>query len=433
MRIGFFVRNSVFSMLDCSRLDLGNPGIGGTPYLVIMVATLLSRRDNGLDVTLYVDHEGIFPDDLKTVVVKDGVDAILKADSAMEDYLVVNARNVFWDEFDFSRIKNKLRIVAWCHNFNVHIWDNVFAKQERIARFVAVGREQLDLLRDHPVFYKGDYIYNCVAADPTVVAKGREIPFRERKHDVVFMGSLHWGKSFHVLASIWPEIRRRVPDAELYVVGGGNLYDKNSKLGKYGLATEKYEEEFIRYLLDENGEVSREVHFMGVMGVEKFDVLKKAKVAVPNPTGIGETFCISAVEMQLSGCVLTAMESPGYYDTFYNGVLVKNKKQLTDSIVNLLLSDAPIKSFDETVKYITDKFSVESVLNDWERLFANGLQNPIHDILPLRNSSYMFKSVKERLRLLKAKGLLPKRLVNIDAFCSFYRKLKNRVNMWRYS
>lgn len=433
MKIGFFVKNSMFSNLDCSHLECGNPGIGGTPYLIVLIASLLSSRDNGLDVTLYVEKEGIFPDYLKTVVVKDAIGAIEESDKSMDDYIVVNSRNVSWDKFDFSKIKNKLKIVPWCHNFNSHNWNNIFSKEDRIARFVAVGREQLDLLRDHPVFYKGDYIYDCVPADPQIVAKGKEIPFRERKRDVVFLGSLHWGKSFHVLASIWPEIRRRVPDAELYVVGGGNLYGNNVKMGKYGLASEKYEDEFIRYLLNGKDEISPEVHFMGVMGVEKFDVLKKAKVAVPNPTGIGETFCLSAVEMQLSGCVLTAMESPGYYDTIYNGVLVKNKKQLTDSIVDLLLSDSPVKRLDETVKYITDNFSIESVLSDWERFFSAGMQNPIHDITPLRNGAFSFKSLKERLRLLKAKGLLPKGLVNVDAFVSLYKRLKNRVDMWRYS
>ncbi len=433
MKIAFFVRNSVFCKVDCSHLECGNPGIGGTPFLIILVASLLSRRNNGLDVTLYVDAVGKFPESLETVVVKDAIGAIEAADKSMVDYLVVNSRNVFWDYFDFSIIKNKLKIIPWCHNFNTHVWDNIFAKEDRIARFVTVGREQLDLLRDHPVFYKGDYIYNCVPANPKIVEMGREIPFRDRKHDVAFLGSLHWGKSFHILASIWPEIRRRVPDAQLYVVGGGNLYDNNAKMGKYGYAAEKYEKEFMRYLLDENGEISPEVHFMGVMGMDKFQVLKKAKVAVPNPTGIGETFCISAVEMQLSGCVLTAMESPGYYDTIYNGILVKNKKQLTDSIVNLLLSDSPIRDLDETVEYITDNFSIDSVLADWERLFANGLQSPIHDIIPLKNGSYSFKSTKERLRLLKEKGLLPKKLINIDYFSRLCLRIRNRIEMWRYS
>ena len=59
------------------------------------------------------------------------------------------------------------------------------------------------------------------------------------------------------------------------------------------------------------------------------DILKNIRVGCPNPTGDSETFCLSAVEMQAMGCVVAAMEAPGYYDTFFNGHISKEIRSPT--------------------------------------------------------------------------------------------------------
>lgn len=37
-----------------------------------------------------------------------------------------------------------------------------YAKQPNVVRIITVGREQLDLYRDHPAYNKSDYIYNAI-------------------------------------------------------------------------------------------------------------------------------------------------------------------------------------------------------------------------------------------------------------------------------
>ena len=103
-----------------------------------------------------------------------------------------------------------------------------------------------------------------------------------------------------MLAEAWSNVRERVPDAGLDVIGTGRLYDENAKLGKYGLAEETYEQEFMKWLTDEKGEILPNVRFHGILGAEKYDVFRKCSIGVINPMAT-ETFGLAAVEMEACG------------------------------------------------------------------------------------------------------------------------------------
>ena len=152
--------------------------------------------------------------------------------------------------------------------------------------------------------------------------------------------------------------------------------------------------------LTSDKKVFESVHFMGSLGEEKNDILLKAKVGVPNPTGRSETFCICAVEMQAMGCSVTAMEAPGYYDTIYNGIISHNRKQLEDNIVNLLINNSPME-YEDTLSYIKNNFSESQIAMEWEQLLASNLDDYLHPIYPIANKRYRYKWFKECLRMLK--------------------------------
>lgn len=185
------------------------------------------------------------------------------------------------------------------------------------------------------------------------------------------MGCIRPDKGFHVLAKAWPTILTEIPDAQLYVIGNGQLYGKDVSLGKYGVATQEYENEFMPYLIDKGGQILPSVHFLGLLGDEKYDVMGRCKVGVPNPTNSSETFCISGVEMELLGCSVTTLKLPVYEETQMNKTyLFEDESQISDYIIKRL-KDAP-DSFDDLYNFVTCKFSIESSISRWEQLIETG-------------------------------------------------------------
>ena len=122
-----------------------------------------------------------------------------------------------------------------------------------------------------------------------------------------------------------------VPDAQLHVVGSGKLYDRNSKLGVYGIAEESYENSFIKGITDRAGELLPSVHFHGVMGEEKKELIARTSVGVANPAGRTETLGISAIEFSSRGVPVVTIASGGFLDTVENektGLLYNDTKDL---------------------------------------------------------------------------------------------------------
>lgn len=52
-KIAFFIHNNEYANVDFRYPLKGNPGVGGSEYLIVMTAWQLSIRENHLDVTLY--------------------------------------------------------------------------------------------------------------------------------------------------------------------------------------------------------------------------------------------------------------------------------------------------------------------------------------------------------------------------------------------
>lgn len=420
-RVAFYLDNSAICSTDCSNAIEGNPGIGGTEWLFIAVSSLLANRDNDIEVVLYTTAPGTFPMGINNVLVEDLPDAISLADSLGLDYLVVKhlADNITTGRLDV--ITNHLRIICWCHVFVCHWELDYYANNNVVSKIVFVGREMYDLYRDHKIYRKATYIYNCVPAGEAR-ARVRQYPYAERGNVVVYVGSLVPFKGFHLLAKAWPDILQRIPDAELYVIGSGKLYDKNSRLGEWGIAEASYEESFMSFLT-QSGKILPSVHFMGVMGKEKNEILLKARVGVPNPSGITETFCLSAVEMQMYGCKIATINYPGYLDTVRNGRLYNRKANLADVVVDLLTSQD--NDYDNSMNYFEEKFSYDSVIVKWEELLNTGYVQYNDKLI---NPFYRFKWLKELLRILKQSCSILYRLPILERVLIFIeRKLYGRI------
>ena len=147
----------------------------------------------------------------------------------------------------------------------------------------------------------------------------------------------------------------------------------------------------------QDGRIMDNVHFTGILGEEKNDILLQAKVGIPNPSGISETFGISAVEMQMMGCKVATMRCPGYLDTVKNGILYKNREKMATTVVRLLKSNDET-GYDEAMDYFDQHFSLDAVVSRWETLF---LQGDLDTNQSMMHPSYRGKWAKDFLRQVK--------------------------------
>lgn len=421
-KIAFFLHNKTLDGVDFTKVCDGNPGVGGSEYMIVLIASLLSLRDNGISVRLFTEREGLFSQDLEYMAVDDIASAIYCADNdGMFDYFIFK-HNIEVIENNLLQAKSGMKFIPWCHNFASHTQLKYYAYNNSVASIVNVGHEQMDLYRDNIAFKKSVHIYNCVDMQCLSRYDITSSPFAVRPHNVTYIGSIIPEKGLHWLAETWEEVLKQVPDAQLYIIGSGKLYFRNAVLGPFGIAEKNYEGYLMKFL-SKDGKILPSVHFMGIMGEEKNEILLNTKVGVPNPSGESETFGISAVEMQIMGAKVTTIRCAGYIDTVKNGLLYNKKKQLAASIVQLL-NDTD-SNYDAAVEYFNANFSQEAVAQRWESLIINGnLQQE-----KLRNTGYHLKWLKELMRILKEKYSCLYVLPDIECFYNLWKRITLKISL----
>jgi glycosyltransferase involved in cell wall biosynthesis len=299
----------------------------------------------------------------------------------------------------------KLKTIAWSLNTPRFLLNTLY-RNDYIVRFVCVGRDQYETLRDHPIINKSSLIYNAV--DSTYIPFNLE---NLKTKSVVFLGSLSFAKGFHIVAKMWKKILEYHPDAQLYVIGSGNLYDRNQKIGPLGLADEKYEKMFSKYILTDSGSIHNSVKFLGVLGADKYEIMNKASVGIGTHPDLRETFCLAAVEFQLCGTPVVSSAYGGLLDTVDDGVtgfLRNTTKSRLKSII-ALLSDPDLSSGMGLAgrKFAIEKFNYEKICKDWHQLINDICSDAEVRILKIEGSKRIrLDQFREFLRIIKSKCII---------------------------
>lgn len=367
MKVGIYIED--LPEIDCSNPHLGNMGVGGSEFCMLLLVYYLMKIKQ-VPINVYCTTEAILPFSLKPVIVKDGVEAVLKSIDSGDNFLIM--RNPSPKSLTYQFIsKAKHKIIIWCHNYILSDYADYLSRCTSVKSVVFVGKQLYDRYIDHDIINKSVYIYNIVP-DPVSVVQ------RKLKKYVVYVGGLYYTKGFHILASIWKDILKKVPDAELIVLGSGNLYSRKVKLGKYSIASEEYERKFIPYLLDKNGKILSSVHFLGIVGQEKYKIFENASVGVVNPSGRTETFGMGVVEMNSASLPVVTINRNGYPDTVKNGVngyLCNSKKKIRNQIVYLLEHPKENLELGINGKNMTERYAANNILPQWLQLFNEVIQN----------------------------------------------------------
>lgn len=354
--------------MDLSHPEQGNPGVGGTLYCFLMLVFYMAQFED-IEMTVFHYNENILPAPQRSQRIRRAEESIiLSADRKLSVLVHEQMRNT--SEWLGLLEKYQVKSVLWAHNYLFLDEMKQLPKCAQVQRVVFVGREQYDSYIDHPVIEKSTFIYNF--------CEDRKLDgVRERagKHTVVYVGSLVKMKGFHILAKQWKYICTKVPDARLIVLGSGKLYDRRQELGSYGIAESRYEKEFMRYLTDDSGKILDSVSFQGIVGQDKKDFFSEASVGIVNPSAKSETFCLSAVEMEMASVPVIAGRKYGLYDTVKDGktgYLVRNGRELAGRTVDLLLdTEKNVQMGKSARKFALETFSSVKLARQWHTLFMD--------------------------------------------------------------
>ena len=361
IKLGIELPDKNITGIDLSNPKEGNPGVGGSEYLFALLGTYLKQETDNIDICYYHYSDNKLPE--KGKVVKDEYEMLRQMSLDSVDIFIYQVNKA--PEWYKVLQKTSLRAMAWAHVYPAYYEQQELIKTENIKRVVFVGKEEYDAYIDSDLIRKSTYIYNMLNTDK---------PLRERtltSKEVTYIGSLVPAKGFHVLAKIWNSIVEKVPDAKLNIIGTGRVYDRNAKLGRYGIAQDNYEKSFMKYLLTPEGEIMPSVHFLGLLGEEKEEVFSRTMVGVVNPTALTETFCMSAVEMELAGIPVVSKKKWGLLDTIINnetGFLFSSDKEFVNYIVRLLKDyELNVKMGAKASTFVKDTFEASDIIKRWKK------------------------------------------------------------------
>lgn len=374
--------------------------ISGTERALFITAVQLSQNP-ALDIVMYsgsaappsplhsICCQSANYDDLPQVAKRDGIDILT---------LVYNPAHIKTGLLDKLQ-KAGIKTIVWAHNFILPQALDCLAGNRNVERIVCACNEMREMYRDHPAFAKSVTI--CNPFDAGIVPPS--IPSRAaRPKEVTYLGALIPSKGFHVLAQAWKAILKAEPDAILNVIGG-NLYRSDVRLGQYGLAGEKYERLFMRYLTDKHGNILPSVKFHCLLGDEKDAILLRTKAGVPNPTGITEVCSYVSMELQAFGAKVCACRCRGYMETIMpqGNILFRSPSALAKSVVRLLRDNGD--NHPEVMAFLQRKFAPQTIGAQWEGVIADIMAGRAAPLLPIVGSKlYRFKWLKECSRRLKS-------------------------------
>ena len=408
MRIGIYLENRDISAIDLSKANLGNPGIGGTEYQFLLLTQNLVKTQTGqenLEVFVFANMVENLSESQVNVQVEDIYEAYrLASDQFAIDYFIYRPRRAQDSILEGKIRTGRLKVIPWLHiTPNRGVLD-FYAGEENVPVCVFVGDDQRMRCMDTEVYKKSVTIFNCY---PSTREFEKNHEKMSQQKNVTYLGALVPAKGFHVLAEAWPKILKRGPEARLNVIGSGDLYNHNNKVGQFSKADKKYEDTFIRHLLDA-GKIAPSVTFHGRLGIEKIEILRKTNVGVINPTGQTENCPISAIELELASIAIVTSRKYGMRDMVinkYNGYLINSPNALARKIIYLLENPKISVEYGlNSRKYATAKFNSTLVTNNWILLFEGLNRSSIPQCLSRTIKGYY---IHKGSRLLRKLHILP--------------------------
>jgi glycosyltransferase involved in cell wall biosynthesis len=375
MKIAFYFSNAHLGAWLWADFVAGRMPASGTDAQFLHLLHRMSRRDDLGALPLF---SGGIPEGAPegAEAVRDLAEGATVGKARGADAIVFNNRNREDTLAGLARCEAVgLAAIAWDHNGPYPDFRGALFGQKALRRLVVVSASHADTLRGHPIFDKCVFIHNALLfVDPPDVRPG---PNRDRT--VCFLGATIPQKGFHHVVRAWPEVHRRLPDAQLMVLGSSRLYGRLRELGPLGLADREFEE---REVIPYWGRCPEDRCALGITvsglisPMEVAGTLRDCAIAVVNPcvrNGSFETFCVSAIEAQAAGCAVVGGRRLGLRESVRDGetgILIRREADLAEAIVGLLNDPAGTQRMGATgARWVRETFAAGRADLAWLAVF----------------------------------------------------------------
>lgn len=153
---------------------------------------------------------------------------------------------------------------------------------------------------------------------------------KQRIHRLWWQSS--YDRGLDILLFLWPDIKAKFPDAELWVTYGWNLFDKVASTNPERMRWKQV----VEGLMNQPG-----VKHFGRVGQGELKKLRKQCGILAYPTYFTEISCIGALESQQDGLVPVTMTLAALDETVQSGIKVKGdikNPQVQEEYLEQLLS-----------------------------------------------------------------------------------------------
>ena len=270
--------------------------------------------------------------------------------------------------FNLSRVYperfNRRNVYLWSHN----LWDcceSFLRHYNNLGGLVVVSEIQLAIAGVASNLHRVAMIQNPIDLSRIPFFPETDSP----RPEFVVLGT----KGFDEFVRIWlGSCGPSKHDAKLHVIGGPNLYHQSAR---------EQHEQFLTQCdkLRRSGLFDIEIH--GVLGEQKWDVLRRCSYGIVNPSGRTECFPTSIVELMGAGCVVVTVPRWG------NGELVSESNEyfcpsrgsLTRTLRGLLAgSPTPPSSRANVRHYIERRISPpRKVADSWHEVMKGNYTMPL--------------------------------------------------------
>jgi glycosyltransferase involved in cell wall biosynthesis len=336
-------------------------GIGGSEEAVIYLSKELTKL--GWRVTVYANP--------KTPGIYDEVEYRIWHDLNPKDEFNVL---VLWRSIGFIDVNPKAKVVwLWNHDVpnNPDFTEERLSKIDKVLALSEYHKSLFRMQKKDGTFVKIPDNKFFLTSNGVPDLKTKE--WKGNPHRMIYASSYDRGLIY--LLQMWPKIKEKVNDAELYIFYGWNLFDK-VHFNNPGMMDWKNR---VLTLARQSGIIEH-----GRVGHEELEKEFKKSAIWAYPTDFTEISCITAMKAQQAGAIPVVTDYAALSETVKNGLRVdvdirteEGRKEYSEALINLLNNpeeQAEIRT--RMMNFAKDYFSWKNVALLWDEKLRIGLQNP---------------------------------------------------------